>query len=141
MKNKYNLNQYLKQLKGILDDTDHTVAGEVCEHLWNSYFKFGIFPDPFYVESDVAIAELIQGKGNLKNAGETPDLEAEITIDLEDDVDHRSLTRLQLLMLRESYHLIKNIDGYSVDINRCINSRILQLFSNYSNYFGEKPND
>lgn len=137
MKNKYTLPDYIQRLESILNGTDHCIAGEVCEHLWNAYFKYGIYPDPFYIEGDVAIAEMINGRGSLKNADEMPELAAEIQLGLEDDIEYNTLSRLQILMLRESYHLIKNRDGYLADVNNCVNSRVLKLFANYSTYFGK----
>lgn len=138
MQNEFTLTAYLEQLKKLLDSAHHSVAAEVCEHLWKTYFVNGIYPDPFFVEADIAITEMINGEGELKPDKDVPELDAKLVIDGPIEVDQNKFSRLQRLMMLESFHLVREtMTAKEIDEHTCIISHVIHLFAHYSTFFGE----
>lgn len=92
----------------------------------------------FFVEADIAIAEMINGEGELKPDKDVPELDVKIVIDGPIEVDQNQFSRLQRLMMLESFHLVREtMTDKEINEHTCIISHVIHLFAHYSNFFGE----
>lgn len=140
MRNEYTLSAYVEQLKKLLDATHYSVAAEVTEHLWLDHFIAAEYPDPFYVEADIAIAEMINGSPTLASSGEMPEFSAKINVPIDHYYDPSLLNKRQREIFfpacKRAAEMFKE-DPFEQDMHQCILHEVFQLFGKYSKFFGK----
>lgn len=139
--NRYTLSAYLQEIKALLDGASPKSAKSVAEHLWLDSIVFGIYPDPYYIEADIAIAELQnhRKKTLLAMDKEIPEFEAKIIGRTKGDYPDIFYTKLPN---RESELLSASAAVLPQDAwrkHKHIALECIRLLSNYSTYFKRKP--
>lgn len=138
MKHTYKLEDYKLSIEKLLSKTTPTIAAKVAEHLWLDYLSKGIFPDLYYIVSDIKLAEMAEGLCGLHSSQPSlPDLAAEIEVPKDKFATMLHLTRDQKDLIGDFYkRTTGTLDPYDMDMAMTINTDLLPMLGRYAPALG-----